>query len=167
VKEAFIEGKGVNEQDGFERDGYSVRWTMENGLGLVFVVCPPDYRSAKLIIGRLPSVTAINIYPHLTVTYKGTLSCVIRTVPDITGGLVKRIVGSWSRVTGTAVPYRSGEMGTDLREMFEGLRGQRGQKGSVRGRITATASSACRCFRNFQYVLLPIHLMRLMSSTSK
>jgi hypothetical protein len=39
VKEAFIEGKGVNEQDGFERDGYSVRWTMENGLGLVFVVC--------------------------------------------------------------------------------------------------------------------------------
>lgn len=28
----------MNEQDGFERDGYSVRWTMENGLGLVFVV---------------------------------------------------------------------------------------------------------------------------------
>jgi signal recognition particle receptor subunit alpha len=38
VKEAFIEGKARNEQDGIERDGYSVRWTMENGLGLVFVV---------------------------------------------------------------------------------------------------------------------------------
>jgi signal recognition particle receptor subunit alpha len=38
VKEAFIEGKSRNEQDGIERDGYSVRWTMENGLGLVFVV---------------------------------------------------------------------------------------------------------------------------------
>lgn len=40
VKEAFIEGKARNEEEGFERDGYSVRWTMENGLGLVFVVRP-------------------------------------------------------------------------------------------------------------------------------
>lgn len=38
VKEAFIEGKARSEQEGFEKDGYSVRWTMENGLGLVFVV---------------------------------------------------------------------------------------------------------------------------------
>jgi signal recognition particle receptor subunit alpha len=46
VKEAFIEGKGRNEQEGIERDGYSVRWTMENGLGLVFVVCRPLMSSA-------------------------------------------------------------------------------------------------------------------------
>ena len=38
VKEAFIEGKARGEDDGFEKDGYSVRWTMENSLGLVFVV---------------------------------------------------------------------------------------------------------------------------------
>jgi signal recognition particle receptor subunit alpha len=34
----FIEGKTA---DGFEKDGYSVRWTLENGLGLVFVVVFP------------------------------------------------------------------------------------------------------------------------------
>lgn len=38
VKEAFIENKTRGEDDGFEKDGYNVRWTMENGLGLVFVV---------------------------------------------------------------------------------------------------------------------------------
>lgn len=31
----MIEGKDA---DGFERDGYSVRWQLENSLGLVFVV---------------------------------------------------------------------------------------------------------------------------------
>ncbi|WWC92399.1 uncharacterized protein L201_007356 [Kwoniella dendrophila CBS 6074] len=41
IKEAFIEGKARNEEEGFEKDGYSVRWTMENGLGLVFVVVFP------------------------------------------------------------------------------------------------------------------------------
>ncbi|WVR08685.1 hypothetical protein IAU60_005743 [Kwoniella sp. DSM 27419] len=41
IKEAFIEGKAVGGHDGFEKDGYSVRWTMENGLGLVFVVVFP------------------------------------------------------------------------------------------------------------------------------
>lgn len=35
VREALIEGKDA---DGFERDGYSVRWQLENSLGLVFVV---------------------------------------------------------------------------------------------------------------------------------
>lgn len=34
----MIEGKARTEEDGFEKDGYSIRWTMENGLGLVFVV---------------------------------------------------------------------------------------------------------------------------------
>lgn len=38
IKEALIEGKARGEDEVFERDGYSVRWTMENGLGLVFVV---------------------------------------------------------------------------------------------------------------------------------
>ncbi|WWD20794.1 hypothetical protein CI109_105271 [Kwoniella shandongensis] len=43
IKEAFIEGKARSsgEDEGFEKDGYSVRWTMENGLGLVFVVVFP------------------------------------------------------------------------------------------------------------------------------
>ncbi|WWC72664.1 uncharacterized protein I206_106628 [Kwoniella pini CBS 10737] len=41
IKEAFIEGKARNEEEGYEKDGYSVRWTMENGLGLVFVVVFP------------------------------------------------------------------------------------------------------------------------------
>ncbi|WVW80739.1 hypothetical protein I302_102725 [Kwoniella bestiolae CBS 10118] len=41
IKEAFIEGKARNEEEAFEKDGYSVRWTMENGLGLVFVVVFP------------------------------------------------------------------------------------------------------------------------------
>ncbi|WRT70790.1 uncharacterized protein IL334_007789 [Kwoniella shivajii] len=41
IKEAFIEGKVHNEEEGYEKDGYSVRWTMENGLGLVFVVVFP------------------------------------------------------------------------------------------------------------------------------
>ncbi|KAK4683688.1 signal recognition particle receptor subunit alpha, partial [Tremellales sp. Uapishka_1] len=36
IREGFIEGKSKNgETDGFEKDGYSVRWSMENGLGLV------------------------------------------------------------------------------------------------------------------------------------
>jgi hypothetical protein len=38
VKETLIEGQSRGEDDGYEKDGYSVRWTMENGLGLVFVV---------------------------------------------------------------------------------------------------------------------------------
>lgn len=38
IREAIIEGKARSEDEGFEKEGYSVRWTMENGLGLVFVV---------------------------------------------------------------------------------------------------------------------------------
>lgn len=41
IREAFIEGKVQNEETGFERDGYNVRWTVENGFGLVFVVVFP------------------------------------------------------------------------------------------------------------------------------
>ncbi|KAK6906504.1 hypothetical protein I203_100489 [Kwoniella mangroviensis CBS 8507] len=41
IKEAFIDRKARNEDEAFEKDGYSVRWTMENGLGLVFVVVFP------------------------------------------------------------------------------------------------------------------------------
>ena len=40
IRESFIEGKTRGEDEGYEKDGYSVRWTMENGLGLVFVVRP-------------------------------------------------------------------------------------------------------------------------------
>jgi signal recognition particle receptor subunit alpha len=44
IREVMIEGKARTEEDGFEKDGYSIRWTMENGLGLVFVVSsyPPS-----------------------------------------------------------------------------------------------------------------------------
>lgn len=52
VKEAFIEGKATNEEEGFERDGYSVRWTMENGLGLVFVVSLPPHTRSRLARDR-------------------------------------------------------------------------------------------------------------------
>ncbi|WVQ70766.1 hypothetical protein IAR50_000288 [Cryptococcus sp. DSM 104548] len=43
VKSTFIEGKAVSngEEEGLEKDGFSVRWTVENGLGLVFVVVFP------------------------------------------------------------------------------------------------------------------------------
>ncbi|KAL1412636.1 hypothetical protein Q8F55_000383 [Vanrija albida] len=41
IREALIEGKAQSEEEGFEKDGYSVRWTVENGLGLVFVVVFP------------------------------------------------------------------------------------------------------------------------------
>jgi hypothetical protein len=52
--------------------------------------------------------------------------------------------------------------------MFEGLRGQRGQKGSVGGRIIATSGSACCCFRNFQYVpSSSTFIIRLSNSTGK
>ncbi|KAL7420879.1 hypothetical protein Q5752_004833 [Cryptotrichosporon argae] len=39
VRQVFIEGKA--NEDTFEKEGYSVRWTLENGLGLVFVVVFP------------------------------------------------------------------------------------------------------------------------------
>lgn len=40
-----MENKAVvakGEEQGLDKDGFSVRWTLENGLGLVFVVsrCP-------------------------------------------------------------------------------------------------------------------------------
>ncbi|BEJ16532.1 hypothetical protein CspHIS471_0511370 [Cutaneotrichosporon sp. HIS471] len=41
IREVMIEGKARTEEDGFEKDGYSIRWTMENSLGLVFVVVFP------------------------------------------------------------------------------------------------------------------------------
>ncbi|ODO10656.1 hypothetical protein I350_01253 [Cryptococcus amylolentus CBS 6273] len=43
VRSTFIEGKAVSngEEEGLEKDGFSVRWTVENGLGLVFVVVFP------------------------------------------------------------------------------------------------------------------------------
>ncbi|KAL0252593.1 hypothetical protein I308_101985 [Cryptococcus tetragattii IND107] len=43
VKSAFIEGKAMTdgEEQGLEKDGYSVRWSVDNGLGLVFVVVFP------------------------------------------------------------------------------------------------------------------------------
>nr|ODN95967.1 signal recognition particle receptor subunit alpha [Cryptococcus depauperatus CBS 7855] len=43
IKSTFIEGKAManGEELGVEKDGYSVRWTVENGLGLVFVVVFP------------------------------------------------------------------------------------------------------------------------------
>ena len=39
IRETFIEGKRA--EDGLEKDGYSVRWTTDNSLGLVFVVVFP------------------------------------------------------------------------------------------------------------------------------
>lgn len=72
VKEAFIEGKARNEQEGFERDGYSVRWTMENGLGLVFVVRTCRYTPINKNVGpadsegRLSRPATLDIYSDVT-----------------------------------------------------------------------------------------------------
>jgi signal recognition particle receptor subunit alpha len=52
VRETFIEGKRT--EDGLEKDGYSVRWTMENGLGLIFVVVFP----ALLPLAYVPTLLA-------------------------------------------------------------------------------------------------------------
>ncbi|OXG74702.1 signal recognition particle receptor subunit alpha [Cryptococcus neoformans var. grubii Br795] len=43
IKSTFIEGKAManGEEQGLEKDGYSVRWSVDNGLGLVFVVVFP------------------------------------------------------------------------------------------------------------------------------
>lgn len=43
VRDVLIEGRVKTEDEGYDKDGYSVRWTMENGLGLVFIVsyAPP------------------------------------------------------------------------------------------------------------------------------
>jgi len=54
IRETFIEGKTASNGDGFEKDGYSVRWTMENGLGLVFVVVFP----ALLPLTYVPALLA-------------------------------------------------------------------------------------------------------------
>jgi signal recognition particle receptor subunit alpha len=37
VRDVMIENK-ANPDEGFEKDGLKIRWTVENGLGLVFVV---------------------------------------------------------------------------------------------------------------------------------
>lgn len=49
-RDALIEGK-VTEDKGYEKDGFSVRWTVENGLGLVFVVSRERYRVCELAHG--------------------------------------------------------------------------------------------------------------------
>jgi signal recognition particle receptor subunit alpha len=41
VRDVIMENKAVvakGEEQGLDKDGFSVRWTLENGLGLVFVV---------------------------------------------------------------------------------------------------------------------------------
>ena len=53
IREAFIEGKVQNEETGFERDGYNIRWTVENGFGLVFVVSSP-------LLGRFAAAQGID-----------------------------------------------------------------------------------------------------------
>ncbi|EIW70063.1 hypothetical protein TREMEDRAFT_43682 [Tremella mesenterica DSM 1558] len=53
VREGFIENR-LTEETGYEKDGYSVRWTMENGLGLVFVVVFP----ALLPLAYIPQLLA-------------------------------------------------------------------------------------------------------------
>lgn len=52
IRETFIEGKRT--ENGLEKDGYSVRWTMENSLGLVFVVVFP----ALLPLTYVPALLA-------------------------------------------------------------------------------------------------------------
>lgn len=57
VKSAFIEGKAMTdgEEQGLEKDGYSVRWSVDNGLGLVFVVRNPHYWLSPLLFYKLIS----------------------------------------------------------------------------------------------------------------
>jgi signal recognition particle receptor subunit alpha len=50
IKEAFIEGQARGEKEGFEKDGYSVEWTLENSLGLVFVVSSTLSNTANTVI---------------------------------------------------------------------------------------------------------------------
>ncbi|CAK9784003.1 P-loop containing nucleoside triphosphate hydrolase protein [Cutaneotrichosporon oleaginosum] len=52
IREVMIEGKARTEDEGFEKDGYSIRWTMENRLGLVFVVVFP----ALLPLAYIPAL---------------------------------------------------------------------------------------------------------------
>ena len=51
IKDCLVEGKP---SEGYERDGYSVRWTSENQLGLVFIVVFP----ALLPLSYVPALLA-------------------------------------------------------------------------------------------------------------
>jgi hypothetical protein len=78
VREAFIEGKARSEEEGFEKDGYSVRWNMENGLGLVFVVRYLSHSTRPELIprtlaGRLPRSTAPDVHSRTPLADQGAL----------------------------------------------------------------------------------------------
>lgn len=60
-REAFIEGKTVDQGLGFERDGYNIRWTVENGLGLVFIVSLSAHASSR--IGCVSRTITAYLYP--------------------------------------------------------------------------------------------------------
>lgn len=79
----MIEGK-VTEEKGYEKDGFSVRWTVENGLGLVFVVCLACvWIMANTSIGRVPCFIAFNVYPKLSFKDEAALSLSLPAVPSI------------------------------------------------------------------------------------
>lgn len=61
IKDIMIENKaaGKAEEEGIERDGFSVRWTVENGLGLVFVVVFPALLPLSYIPAFLLRVKAL------------------------------------------------------------------------------------------------------------
>jgi signal recognition particle receptor subunit alpha len=61
VREALIE-KAVGE-DAVEKDGYNLRWTVENGLGLVFVVSRGDGKSSLQVV--FPALLPLTYIPEL------------------------------------------------------------------------------------------------------
>ncbi|KAI9637116.1 putative signal recognition particle binding protein [Dioszegia hungarica] len=92
VREVFIEGKVRGEDASFERDGYNVRWTMENGLGLVFVVVFP----ALLPLTYIPALLTrtkqlfLSLFQQYIQTLVDTLSA--------TSGVLTEAAGSALRV---------------------------------------------------------------------
>lgn len=93
MKEAFIEGKAHNEEDGFEKDGYSVRWTMENGLGLVFVVRQYTHNrrfSSHDWIGRVSDSATTHVYPLFTVENETALLGHVPAYPRVLDTIATR-----------------------------------------------------------------------------
>lgn len=84
VREAFIEGKIRGEDASFERDGYNVRWTMENGLGLVFVVCSlSGFTISAKAAGGVPSSTTSDIHSFPPGTNEAAISITLPAIhPD-------------------------------------------------------------------------------------
>ena len=118
IREAFIEGK-QNEEQGFERDGYNVRWTLENGFGLVFVVC---LAAMQLTIGRLSSPPPSHLHPHPLDPHQAALCRPLSIRPRIPPPAARRVLWHRVRPAGYKGKDHRGEMGQDIRAMPQELR---------------------------------------------